>query len=322
VVHGQKSIKRIEKMIYRTGSWMELAIAYRLESSRANSETTPKYSIFGPILPLPVDQQRMYLSDLADMASHLSGLAIHDTTTIPDLPDLFTPLPKLSLDPPASPTALLDQIARGADILTIPFISASTDAGIALSFTFPPPAQDSPSPAPLGLDMWPPKDTAAGADAPHATSLLPLVPGCACHACTKHHRAYVTHLLAAKEMLGWTLLQLHNHHVLATFFAGVRDSLARGSFDADVSAFRQFYEADLPVGAGSGPRIRGYQFKSEGRGEKRKNETAFRKLGEEEEGPEGKRVDGMAGEALAEAEDVDMVADTEKLEDHGMGKTV
>ena len=180
VVHGLKSVKRIEKMIYRTGSWMELAVACRQQASTANAETEPKYSIFGPILPLPVEQQWMYLSDLADMAQHLSVWR----STIPQRSLTFQPpypISQNSLLNPYIPNRTSSQISLGADIFTIPFISAASDAGIALTFTFPPsPPQPETSPsttadyAPLGIDMWPPlsKDAAA-AESLHSASLLP-----------------------------------------------------------------------------------------------------------------------------------------------------
>ena len=134
------------------------------------------------------------------------------------------------------------------------------------------------------------------------------MPNCSCYACITHHRAYITHLLSAKEMLGWTLLQIHNHHVLDRFFAGVRASLARQTFDADSAAFATWYELELPVGAGSGPRVRGYQFRSDGKEEGRKNAVAFRKLGED--GEEVKMVDDKDAPGLdtgvQQAEDAEM----------------
>ncbi|KAL2160597.1 hypothetical protein VTH06DRAFT_1285 [Thermothelomyces fergusii] len=124
----------------------------------------------------------------------------------------------------------------------------------------------------------------------HATALEPLAPGCACYACRAHHRAYVHHLLAAREMLGWTLLQLHNHAVVAAFFAGVRAALARPDDDDDAFAaaarrFARAYEPDFPRGAAERPRARGYQYKSSGRGEGRRNKPAWGKLEEKKPDP-------------------------------------
>ena len=83
-------------------------------------------------------------------------------------------------------------------------------------------------------------------------------------------------------MLGWVLIQIHNHAVLATFFASIRTSIEAGTFDADVAAFEAFYEPQLPSKTGQGPRQRGYQFGSKEHAKsERKNPKAFRKFDEE-----------------------------------------
>jgi queuine tRNA-ribosyltransferase subunit QTRTD1 len=177
------------------------------------------------------------------------------------------------------------------DIFTIPFIGFATDAGIALTFQFPQPLPESRStgstPVPLGIDMW---------DTTHAISLLPLSKSCSCYTCTSHHRAYIQHLLSAKEMLGWTLLQIHNHHILSEFFTDIQDSIRKGSFDADVDVFARSYESELPEKSGQGPRARGYHFKSEGPGEAKKNRPAWGNLGGDERVDEALVPEGDAGE--------------------------
>jgi len=58
----------------------------------------------------------------------------------------------------------------------------------------------------------------------------PLVDGCTCHCCTNHHRAYLHHLLIAREMTGEVLLQLHNTHHMLDFMEAVRKSRRDGTF--------------------------------------------------------------------------------------------
>lgn len=266
-------IKRKDKMSDRTETWLRDLIA-----KRATLEEGEKaWAIFAPILPIERDLQSWYLDHLLqDMADKISGVAIYDSYLLDDLPDQLQHLPRLSFHAPASPHELLRQVSLGMDVFTVPFLTDATDAGIALDFTFPAPAQHETSSKrqALGLDMW---------SHAHAVSAAPLSQGCTCYACTKHHRAYLQHLLAAKEMLGWALLQLHNHAVLSAFFAGVRTSIEASNFDTHVSAFGAYYEPTLPDKTGQGPRIRGYQFKSEEHARKeRKNPKAFRKFGEEE----------------------------------------
>jgi queuine tRNA-ribosyltransferase len=168
------------------------------------------------------------------------------------------------------------------DIFTIPFIGHATDAGIALTFRFPRPLPDDAvasndtgsSVVPLGIDMWIPT---------HATSLLPLSNSCTCYTCTSHHRAYIQHLLSAKEMLGWVLLQIHNHHILSEFFSSIRASIKMGTFEADAEEFGRNYESELPEKSGKGPRVRGYHFKSEGPGEAKKNKAPWGNLGSDDQ---------------------------------------
>jgi queuine tRNA-ribosyltransferase subunit QTRTD1 len=238
-------------------------------------------AIFAPILPIDYHSQLEYLDHIADdLIDGISGLAFYDSNLLPDIPatTALSRLPRLSLDEPASPHHILRQVALGMDIFTIPFIGFATDAGIALTFQFPRPSHSSDtmtngagsSAMPLGIDMWPPS---------HSTSLIPLSPFCTCYTCTSHHRAYLQHLLSAKEMLGWVLLQIHNHHILSTFFAAIRESVKNDTFEDDCKEFGMVYESELPAKSGQGPRVRGYHFKSEGPGEARKNKAAWGNLG-------------------------------------------
>ena len=68
----------------------------------------------------------------------------------------------------------------------------------------------------------------------------------------------------------------HNAHVLEKFFASVRESIKRGTFEEDRETFGRVYEPELPPVVGAGPRVRGYQFKTEP-GPK-KNPTVFTKV--------------------------------------------
>ena len=65
----------------------------------------------------------------------------------------------------------------------------------------------------------------------------PLVPGCTCYTCRNHNRAYVHHLLNVHEMLGPTLLQVHNTHHYLRLFARVRDAVAEDTLPAFVDWF-------------------------------------------------------------------------------------
>ncbi|MCR4830123.1 MAG: tRNA guanosine(34) transglycosylase Tgt [Pseudobutyrivibrio sp.] len=60
--------------------------------------------------------------------------------------------------------------------------------------------------------------------------MRPIEEGCGCPTCRSYSRAYVRHLLKAKEMLGMRLCVLHNLYFYNTMMEEIRDSLDAGMF--------------------------------------------------------------------------------------------
>ena len=60
----------------------------------------------------------------------------------------------------------------------------------------------------------------------------PIEEGCQCPACQHYSRAYIRHLLKAKEMLGMRLCVLHNLYFYNTMMTEIRDALDKGEFAA------------------------------------------------------------------------------------------
>ena len=60
--------------------------------------------------------------------------------------------------------------------------------------------------------------------------MRPIEEGCQCPACRHYSRAYVRHLLKAKEMLGMRLCVLHNLYFYNTMMEEIRDALDAGNF--------------------------------------------------------------------------------------------
>lgn len=58
----------------------------------------------------------------------------------------------------------------------------------------------------------------------------PVEHGCACPACRRYSRAYIRHLLKAKEMLGMRLCVLHNLYFYNTMMEEIRTALDEGRF--------------------------------------------------------------------------------------------
>ncbi|MGI9509211.1 MAG: tRNA guanosine(34) transglycosylase Tgt, partial [Geminicoccaceae bacterium] len=69
----------------------------------------------------------------------------------------------------------------------------------------------------------------------HAEDQAPLDPGCACETCRNHSRAYLHHLIKAKEILGSILLTWHNIHHYQTLMRSMREAIGDGRF-ADFQA--------------------------------------------------------------------------------------
>src|SRR5262245_27913906 len=76
--------------------------------------------------------------------------------------------------------------------------------------------------------------TAAGPlklrNAVHKRDAAPLESDCQCYTCRRYSRAYLHHLFLADEMLGPTLLSLHNVAFYNRLVAHAREAIARGTF--------------------------------------------------------------------------------------------
>ena len=58
----------------------------------------------------------------------------------------------------------------------------------------------------------------------------PIEEGCGCPACKRYSRAYIRHLLKAKEMLGMRLCVLHNLYFYNNMMTEIRNALDEGNF--------------------------------------------------------------------------------------------
>ncbi|MBD8926851.1 MAG: tRNA-guanine transglycosylase, partial [[Eubacterium] rectale] len=76
----------------------------------------------------------------------------------------------------------------------------------------------------------------------------PIEEGCGCPACRKYSRAYIRHLLKAKEMLGMRLCVLHNLYFYNNMMEEIRDALDNDRFAS--------YKADKLYGMTQGENIK------------------------------------------------------------------
>jgi queuine tRNA-ribosyltransferase len=84
-------------------------------------------------------------------------------------------------------------------------------------------------------------------NARHADDPRPIDPACLCQTCRGFTRAYLRHLFRAKEILGCTLLTLHNVHYYQELMGGLRVAVAEGRLEAFARSFEhEQAEGDLP----------------------------------------------------------------------------
>jgi len=76
----------------------------------------------------------------------------------------------------------------------------------------------------------------------NAHSFAPIDESCQCYTCRNFTRAYLRHLIIAKEILAATLISIHNIQFLVTLMNHARQSILDGAFDTFATAFLERYQ--------------------------------------------------------------------------------
>lgn len=79
-------------------------------------------------------------------------------------------------------------------------------------------------------------------NAQYARDFRPIEEGCTCYACRHFTRAYIRHLVKAGEILGATLLSIHNVHASVQFMGEIRRTIEEGRFLAFKNEFFANYQ--------------------------------------------------------------------------------
>ena len=66
----------------------------------------------------------------------------------------------------------------------------------------------------------------------HEKDMTPIAEDCQCPTCQKYSKAYIRHLLKAKEMLGMRLCVMHNLYYFNNLMTEIREALDKGEFAA------------------------------------------------------------------------------------------
>jgi queuine tRNA-ribosyltransferase len=80
------------------------------------------------------------------------------------------------------------------------------------------------------------------AGAKYRQDFSPLLKDCACYTCQNYTKAYLHHLFKAKEILGMTLLSLHNEHFIIKLVDDIRAGIEDGNFlDLKAEWLKRYY---------------------------------------------------------------------------------
>ncbi len=80
-------------------------------------------------------------------------------------------------------------------------------------------------------------------NARHQEDARPIDPDCACPTCRDYSRAYLHHVVRAKEMIAATLITWHNLHYYQELMQGLRDAVSTSALDTFVQSFHDMRAA-------------------------------------------------------------------------------
>jgi queuine tRNA-ribosyltransferase len=69
----------------------------------------------------------------------------------------------------------------------------------------------------------------------YARDSKPIDGSCDCYTCRTFTRAYIRHLIMAKELLAGSLLSIHNLHTMITLVRDMREAISDGTFDGKIN---------------------------------------------------------------------------------------
>jgi queuine tRNA-ribosyltransferase len=75
------------------------------------------------------------------------------------------------------------------------------------------------------------------ANSKYSSDPLPIDESCSCYACQNFSRAYLRHLVLAKEILGATLMTIHNLNTLVTLMSDIRLAIVQSRYSQFVADF-------------------------------------------------------------------------------------
>ncbi len=206
-----------KKAMQRTHAWAERCLA---------AKTRPDQALFGivqgGIFPDLREQSAAYIAGLGFPGNAIGGLSVGETKeemhAILEVVDAVLPEEKPRyLMGVGTPEDLVNGVMRGVDIFDCVLPTRLARHKAAFSG----------------------RGRINIGQAKYARDPNPLVEGCTCYTCQNFSRAYLRHLISVKEILGSTLLSLHNLHTLIDLAGKMRQATQEQRFDQFVAEFFQ-----------------------------------------------------------------------------------
>ena len=203
----------VESSVYRTTRW--------LERCKATHKDTERQSLFGIMQGgMYPDLRQLSAAQITELdlpGYAIGGLSVGEPKELmyeilDGCTDLLPENKPRYLMGVGSPDALLEGVAMGVDMFDCVLPTREARHGKAMT-----------------------KDGSINLrNAKYTEDFAPLDESCGCYCCKNFSKAYLRHLVMAKEILGATLLSIHNLTFLTELMAGAREAIETGggAFDA------------------------------------------------------------------------------------------
>ncbi len=208
-----------QRALARTHAWAERCLA---------AKTRPDQALFGivqgGVFPDLREQSARFIANLDFPGIAIGGLSVGETKAEMNATlDLLDPL--LPRNKPrylmgvGTPEDLINGIARGIDIFdcVLPTRLARHQAAMTRRGR---------------INLL---------NSGHARDPRPIDETCPCYTCRHFSRAYLRHLIAAREMLASTLVSIHNLHLLVALVREAREAILAGEFAQFAASFMAEY---------------------------------------------------------------------------------
>ena len=216
-------LSKNEAALERTHTWAERCVQAKTRSDQALFGI-----IQGGIFPELRIRSAEYMSSLKLPGYAIGGLSVgetkNETLSILELVDTYLPEDKPRyLMGVGSPEDLIMGVQRGVDIFdcVLPTRLARHHAAITRTGR---------------LNI---------ANARYSSEKSPIDESCSCYTCRNVSSAYIRHLVLAKEILGATLLTIHNLNTLLSLMDDTRQAIMNGHFDQFAADFLEHRESSL-----------------------------------------------------------------------------